>query len=969
MTVSHQGAPRGKFDFETASEIDLTEVGSWRYAQDPSTFILCLCYRLPGWVEPKRWLPVEPFPREIIDFVSAGGVVCAHNVAFEKAIWFWVLHKRMGVVMPTKWRCSLAVAAYRSLPMGLKELGRVLDVEQIKDDNGKDLLRKLSQPQRKTKKRPQGGFITPEEAPELHAKLHAYCAQDVRAEDAVDERIGDLPPPEYRTWVLDQIINQRGVRLDMKAVRGALDIVAEMERDLTADLQIITGGAVNEATEIAKIKEWCDSQGWFMEDMTAARVAKTIKNKDCPEHVRKVLRVRQQLGMASTKKLHKMLECVCSDGRVHDMLQYHGAGTGRWAGRTVQPQNFPRGDEELFKTFSMDQLIGIIRHGSRAGLQLFWDETKALKSCLRGMFIPEDDATFYNADFSAIEARMTSWMAGEQWKLDAFAAIDRGEGYKGSADIYCAAATPIFGYTVLDKKQHPVERQVGKVCLGANTKVLTRRGWVPIINVQLNDKLWDGIEWVAHSGLLYQGMKETIVLNGVTITPDHRVMVENGWAEAGRVASCASMRSQASAIGSESLLSAVLSEDQRGVFDTSWLFALAVVLRTACVYTAWFSDEVFAAMYALKSKLVSGERIIGPTPTSCLTMGIGAAFSIESPLVSIDATTRMIEDMRITAGVESMSICLGAKIVALFSRTWSRLLAGMTRASIWIDAKSIKDMSPATYDSAHDPTTPKTNVRSENSNAASTILKHVYDLADAGPRRRFTIATDDGAMVVHNCELAFGFQGSIGAWRGFDDREPGELGFISDAKVKEYCDAWREGHPRTKDLWYGLDDAAIEAVDSKGLRASYRTIDFECLTDAAGEWMTMILPNGRRLWYYKPFLAKEMMPWGKEKWIVNFWGKDSKKGGSWTVCRGYGGFWTENAVQAASRDCMVEAMFRVEDKGYPIVLTVHDEVMAERKDDTGGTIEEFNSLMSRIPEWCVGLPIAVDGWAEKRYRK
>lgn len=682
MTVSHQNAPRGKFDFETASKIDLAEVGPWRYAQDPSTFILCLSYRLPGWAEPKLWLPKDPFPQEIIDFVSAGGVVCAHNVAFEKAIWYWILHKRMGVVMPTRWRCSLAVAAYRSLPMGLGELGRVLGVEQIKDDTGKDLLRKLSQPQRVTKKRPQGGFITPEEAPDLHAKLHAYCMQDVRSEDAVDARIGDLPPPEYRTWVLDQIINQRGVRLDMKAVRGALDIVAQMEKDLTTDLQIITGGAVNEATEVAKIKDWCDAQGWYMEDMTATRVGKTIKNPDCPEHVRKVLRIRQQLGMASTKKLYKMLECVCSDGRVHDMLQYHGAGTGRWAGRTVQPQNFPRGDEDLFKLFSMEQLIGIIRHGSRSGLQLFWDETKALKSCLRGMFIPEDDATFYNADFSAIEARMTSWIAGEQWKLDAFEAIDRGEGYKGSADIYCAAATPIFGYTVLDKKTHPAERQVGKVC-----------------------------------------------------------------------------------------------------------------------------------------------------------------------------------------------------------------------------------------------------------------------------------------------ELAFGYQGSVGAWRGFDEREPNEPGFVPDAKVKEYCEAWRDGHPRTKDLWYGLDDAAVEAVGTKGIRASYRTIDFECLTDAAGEWMTMILPNGRRLWYYKPFVSKEMMPWGKEKWVVNFWGKDSKRGGAWTVCRGYGGLWTENAVQAASRDCMVEAMFRVEDQGYPIVLTVHDEVMAERKDGTGGSIKEFNELMSIVPTWCPGLPMAVDGWAEKRYRK
>lgn len=491
--------PKVIIDFETYSDLPLKgkeSVGVWRYAEHESTEILCLGYRFPG--EPRFiWTPGVPFPQRLVEAAANDNYVFeAHNAQFERAIWIFQLLKKLGISMPKKWRDTMAVCAYRSLPLGLEDVGDVLSLLTKKDKRGKFLLSKLSQPQHPTKKNPE----TRCRDLDLLDELYDYCGQDVDTEGALGDTIGDLPDSEQRVWVMDQTINQRGVMIDVEAVLAARWCVEQVSIQLMAEMKGLTGGesityyhtkkdgTVEEKSgELETAKQtkimlaWFEREGFSLPNLQAETVKNALKyyGKTMPAKCRRMLEIRQQLAKASTAKLDKFLATVSSDGRVRGMLQYHGAGTGRWSGRGVQPQNFPRGNEDLFEALAkglpknaphvMHEIISVIKEAYNQKdyriIELhLGDVTDVVASALRGMFISAPGKVFYNADFSAIEARVTAWVSGEQWKLDAFAAIDRKEGYQGSEDIYLATASMVFGYPCLTKKTHKRERQVGKTC-------------------------------------------------------------------------------------------------------------------------------------------------------------------------------------------------------------------------------------------------------------------------------------------------------------------------------------------------------------------------------------------------------------------------------------------------------------------------------------------------------------------------
>jgi DNA polymerase len=450
-------------DFETFSEANVKEVGAVRYAQHPSTEPLCMSHGLKG-VKKKIWVPPNPFPQEVIDHVLAGGYLEAHHAAFERAIWYYVLYLKMGVVsvLPTRWKDTLAVCAYRALPLGLDAVGEVLDLDVKKDKRGKYLLDKLCKPQKPTKNDPR----TRIDDYDLLEELYDYCITDGEAEDDLGDRIGELPDPEQRIWVLDQIINQRGVYLDVEAVRAAKGIVTLVTNKLTSELIEITEGKVKTGSEVKKIREWLDEHEVPTFDLTKGTVEDTLKRlraaakegAEWDDQIR-VLEIRQQLGRASVKKLDKMLDCVCEDGKLHGMMQYHGASTGRFAGRLVQPHNFTRGTIK-----DVDTLIKFIRIGGQEGLDaltmMYGDPMEAISSSLRSMLTASLGNILRVADFKAIEARGVMWLAGQEDALEAFRQYDKGIG----PDIYCVMAEKIFNRPI-DKKEDPEERQMGKITI------------------------------------------------------------------------------------------------------------------------------------------------------------------------------------------------------------------------------------------------------------------------------------------------------------------------------------------------------------------------------------------------------------------------------------------------------------------------------------------------------------------------
>ena len=682
-------------DFETRSYLDVRDVGAWRYAEDKTTEILILSYKIKwpdGTAKTGSWIPdLQDFPQEIIDLVEVGAVFEAHNVQFERSIWILILNRRLNIPVPKKWRDTLAVCAYRGIPLSLDKAGDALDLPILKDKRGKYLLQTLCTPKWGTKTEPDRIY---REDWDLMQELYGYCDDDVEAEDCLGNTLGVLPPAEQGLWQFDQRINQRGVQLDVEAVEAALELIQIVEKTLNEELREITDNEVERATQRDRMMKWFQANGLrFLPNLTKDTVSDLLDQAekgsplmaDIDPKVIRALEIRSQLAKASTKKLEKMMQTVSRDGRIRGMLQYHGASTGRWAGRLAQPHNFPRpfvtnaknakGKEYL----DMDLLIGDIKKRDALHLDLDYPSAMdAISSSLRGMFIAAPDHVLHVGDFSAIEARVTFWVAGCQTGLDVFAKSDAGL----SEDIYCVTASDLVGFEV-KKAEHSHERQLGKITV---------------------------------LGCGYQ----------------------MGWAK--------------------------------------------------------------------------------------------------------------------------------------------------------LQFQAEKDYK--------------------------------------------TILDDEQA------------QNMVGVYRAKYNEVPA--------------------------LWRGLQEAAIATVRT-GNPHSYRSIVYELVEDAAGRWLACLLPNGRRLWYYDPVIERALTSWGEMRDGLTYMGRDNKRGGMWGRIRTYGGMLCENVVQAIARDLMAEAMIRVEAAGFPVILTVHDEIIAEC--EKIGLVEDktrqvlFERVMAEDVGWAEGCPIAVEGGILERYQK
>jgi DNA polymerase len=375
----------------------------------------------------------------------------------------------MGIPVPKRWKDTLAACAYRGIPLSLDKAGAALELSIQKNKRGKYLLNTLSVPKWGTAKEPDRIY---REDPELLEELYEYCLDDIDSEGCLGDVIGELPPAEYNLWCLDQRINQRGVRLDLDAVEEALILTDKIAKSLNIELRKITQNAVEKATQRNRLLEWLrkrdlphltDLRKETLEELLAKdKYGKYVRVRDLSPETIRALEIRAQLSKSSTKKLEKMIDTVSSDGRVRGLLQYHGAGTGRWAGRLVQPQNFPRAtitnaeNAKGKKYLDMELLLSHIKNNEV--MENYENPMEAVASSLRGMFISDEDKVLRICDFSAIEARVTFWVAGCQIGLDVFHKSDRGE----SEDIYCVTASDLVGYEV-KKSTETGERQLGKI--------------------------------------------------------------------------------------------------------------------------------------------------------------------------------------------------------------------------------------------------------------------------------------------------------------------------------------------------------------------------------------------------------------------------------------------------------------------------------------------------------------------------
>jgi len=452
-------------DIETFSSVDLAKCGVYKYSESPDFEILLFGYSVnEGPVQVVDVACGEEVPEAILAALADESVVkWAFNSSFERVCLSRWLRKRhpqyftgysvsddsvRDFLDPSGWRCSMVWAATMGLPLSLQGAGAVLGLEKQKLAEGKDLIKLFCQPCAPTKANGGRTRNRPGDDPAAWAAFKRYNLRDVETEMAIQERLRKYPVPDFvwDEYHIDQEINDRGVRIDMPLVRQAIGMDTRSRAELTEAMKRLT--ELDNPNSVRQMKQWLACNGMETDTLGKKAVAELIKS--APPELQRVLTLRQQLAKSSVRKYQAMANAVCEDGRARGMFQFYGSRTGRWAGRLIQMQNLPQNHLP-----DLAEARGLVRSGDYDGVEMLYEDVPdTLSQLIRTAFIPNDGQKFYVSDFSAIEARVIAWLAGEEWRQEVFA---------WGGDIYCASASQMFKVPV---EKHGINghlRQKGKI--------------------------------------------------------------------------------------------------------------------------------------------------------------------------------------------------------------------------------------------------------------------------------------------------------------------------------------------------------------------------------------------------------------------------------------------------------------------------------------------------------------------------
>ena len=451
-------------DIETRSDKDISKCGVYAYTDTPYFDILLFAYSIDG--QPVQVVDMangEEIPENVLAALADENVVKrAFNCNFERVCLSKYLRENYpqyfqsysidedtvgDFLNPESWHYSMIHARTLGLPSSLAEVGKVLGIEQQKMTDGKALVKFFCVPYDTIDGVPQ--FHSPTDYPDKWEIFKAYNKRDVEAELEIDRKLSRFPVPDFiwQEFYLDQEINDRGILVDMQLVDKAINLDAKAKEELTAEVQKLTG--VENPNSVYQLLDWLETQGYKSDSLGKTQVQELIKT--AKEPVKSVLQMRLQLSKSSVKKYTAMKNTACSDNRARGMFSFYGASrTGRWAGRNVQLQNLPQNHLP-----DLTEARELVKYSSFEDIQMLYDDVPdTLSQLIRTAFIPRQGMKFIVADFSAVEARVIAWLAGEEWRMKAFA---NGE------DIYCASASKMFGVPVVKHGENGHLRQKGKI--------------------------------------------------------------------------------------------------------------------------------------------------------------------------------------------------------------------------------------------------------------------------------------------------------------------------------------------------------------------------------------------------------------------------------------------------------------------------------------------------------------------------
>lgn len=951
-------------DLETRSDVDIGKCGVYRYVEGDFSILLFSYAFDDEEVKIIDMAQGEKLPEEVLSAMENPEIIkSAWNAQFERTC---IGHYLGHTLDPEQWQCSMVWAASLSLPLALKNAALVLKTGEQKDRAGEALIRKFSVPRIPTKTNP-GKWNEPSDDMEGWQQFKDYCLQDVRTERDIRHTLERFPMPdaEWDAYHMDQRINDRGVLIDRDLVTEAIVLDMQLSEAMTNRAYELTG--LENPNSVSQLKGWLEERGIDTPSLGKKEVAVLIKELEdsTDQEALDMMKLRLQMAKSSVKKYQAAERYMCSDNRARGLFQFNGANhTGRFSGRGIQLQNLYRNS-----IGTLDEARALVKAGDLESLQLLYGEVPdILAQLIRTMLIPKEGCEFIVADFSAIEARVLAWEAGEEWRLDAF---------KNGDDIYCASASAMFGVPV---EKHGINgglRQKGKVaelaCIAEGELVLTDKGLVPIQAVTTDHLLWDGEEWVKHEGVILKGEREVVTYEGLTATADHPVWVEgkSGPIQFGVAAAIGAHLIQTGngrheiRLGRDNKSGEEMERKMECVLRAYKMHGMRVSpvdiikqftkrhikgmpkLLPAKADSFMAGQETDGGETEMrKSKRSELQKLWGKRNKVRLSKCYGSRTFFDAGIRHSGQEDGNRQDR------QRWGLCTGKSEIC--HQTGERCkqednCAVEVRSEVLALCGNCCEAQTITrFDEGAD----YSGCRESGIRKKEELERHsgkvkVYDIRNAGRRHRFTVS----GKLVHNC----GYQGGSGALISMGALDMG----LKESELPDIIEQWRNASPHIVQYWWDLQDAAIKTVQDHKERRVQRVL-FQYYSGT----LWIVLPSGRKLAFLKP----RIQPNRFGHMSLTFEGTGgTESGGKWGRQETYGGKICENITQAIARDLLVEAMLRLEKAGMDIVAHVHDEVIIESPMGRH-TVEEVCRIMAENPSWC-DAPLAAAGYRGFYYFK